>query len=57
VQITWLTQNFGRQEAAFDQYCFQYGVSKRDLGPLLPACLPKILGSQVICTLLLVVGS
>jgi hypothetical protein len=36
VQITWLTQNLGMQEAAFDQYCFQYCVSKRDLGPLLP---------------------
>jgi hypothetical protein len=31
VQITWPTENFGRQEAAFVHFCLYYGVSKRDL--------------------------
>ncbi len=44
VQITCPTENFGRQEAAFVEYYFYYGVSKRDLGTLLlPA---EILGGS-----------
>jgi hypothetical protein len=31
------------------QYYLYYGVSKRDLGTLLPARLPNILGRQVVC--------
>jgi len=44
VQITWPTENFGRQEAAFVQYYFYYGVCKRDQRH--PACLPKFSASQ-----------
>jgi hypothetical protein len=55
VQITWLIQKFGRQEAAFVEFCSILPLirclQKRPRpDPLLSACLPKFLGRQVVCT-------